>query len=304
MSLNKGPFFVGVDGGGSKCRAIVTDANNNVLGRGIAGPANIHQNWDQAINAIHDAVDFACAEAELSDQSQLIVGMGLAGMNMPRAAEQMKSWVHPWLHMFVTTDLHIACLAAHDDQNGAVIVLGTGSCAFSLKDGRQQSWGGYGFPFGDQASGAWFGMRAIQQVLLALDGLAPSGELVARVQHKLGVHSATELADLMGAARQSHVALLAPLVFDAADHGDVQALALLDEAQDYVKRLLAILEKNNACSVALVGSVAERLRNYLSIDLQRKLHKSKLAPEFGALSYAHACIDELPQLPRSGFAGN
>ena len=45
-------IFLGIDGGGSKCKAIVMSGDNKILGTGIAGPANPLHGYEQAINSI------------------------------------------------------------------------------------------------------------------------------------------------------------------------------------------------------------------------------------------------------------
>ncbi|MDE3240946.1 MAG: ATPase, partial [Paracoccaceae bacterium] len=41
-------LFLGIDGGGTGCRAAVADARGRILGRGKAGPANIVTDPDGA----------------------------------------------------------------------------------------------------------------------------------------------------------------------------------------------------------------------------------------------------------------
>ena len=44
-----GPLFVGVDGGGTGCRARIEDAEGCLLGTGIAGPAALRIGVDRAL---------------------------------------------------------------------------------------------------------------------------------------------------------------------------------------------------------------------------------------------------------------
>ena len=44
-----GPLFVGVDGGGTGCRARIEDAEGRLLGTGIAGPAALRIGIDRAL---------------------------------------------------------------------------------------------------------------------------------------------------------------------------------------------------------------------------------------------------------------
>ena len=71
---------------------------------------------------------------------ETIAGVGLAGVNVPRFMKLMQAWDHPFGEMHLTTDIHIACLAAHGGENGAVIVAGTGSVGYMSVDSTTRSF--------------------------------------------------------------------------------------------------------------------------------------------------------------------
>ena len=172
--INQPALYMGIDGGGSKCKACIVDVNNKVLGTGIAGPANAFIDQQQSIHSIINSAKLALVDANLaeSDITRLTAGIGLAGVNLPSIYEEMSKWKHPFAKMFLTTDLHIACLGAHQGKDGAIIISGTGSCGYSFVDGKQVIIGGHGFPHGDKGSGAWLGLKGVKTVLLSLEGMA------------------------------------------------------------------------------------------------------------------------------------
>ena len=55
-----GPFFVGVDGGGTGCRARIEDAAGRVLGSGIAGPAALRFGIENALGEVQNACSCRC----------------------------------------------------------------------------------------------------------------------------------------------------------------------------------------------------------------------------------------------------
>ena len=74
-------LVLGVDGGGTKTRAIITDAHERVLGEGVAGPSNpLRVGIGNAAAAIRDAVDKACAEARVQRADVVAAEVGLAGV--------------------------------------------------------------------------------------------------------------------------------------------------------------------------------------------------------------------------------
>ena len=48
-------LFLGVDGGGTRCRARLADAAGHILGEGTAGPANIRLGIEAAFASVIDA---------------------------------------------------------------------------------------------------------------------------------------------------------------------------------------------------------------------------------------------------------
>ncbi len=85
MSISSGqqaPLFLGIDGGGSKCRVVLVTADNRLLGEGLGGPANPLRGMSVATESILTATTpgFTGRRFDLPDAiSQLIVGAGLAG---------------------------------------------------------------------------------------------------------------------------------------------------------------------------------------------------------------------------------
>jgi len=58
-----GPLFVGVDGGGTGCRARIEDADGCLLGTGIAGPAALRLGVERALVEVEKACRAALEEA-------------------------------------------------------------------------------------------------------------------------------------------------------------------------------------------------------------------------------------------------
>src|SRR4051794_37725641 len=77
-----GPLFVGVDGGGTGCRARIENAEGCLLGTGIAGPAALRIGIDSALVEVEKACRAALEEARLGSNSlsSMHAGIGLAGV--------------------------------------------------------------------------------------------------------------------------------------------------------------------------------------------------------------------------------
>src|ERR1041384_5302193 len=92
------PLFVGVDGGGTGCRARIESANGDLLGTGIAGPAALRLGIDRAVNEVEKACRAALDEAGLSLDAlkSAHAAMGLAGVGRKGALEELEQRPHPF----------------------------------------------------------------------------------------------------------------------------------------------------------------------------------------------------------------
>lgn len=287
-SRRDAPLFLGVDGGATKCRAVVTDAHGVVLGRGGSGPANAFQSFEQCIRSVADAAAKALADAQLGWEASrgLHACLGLAGVNLPIVHARVMQWSHPFADLVVATDLRVACIGAHRGEDGAVVIAGTGSCGYAIVDGRETFVGGHGFPPGDQGSGAWFGLEAVRHVLLAIDDLAEPTELTERVLAALQARDAPSLIEQLGEHAAAEYARLAPLVFAAADEGDEVATRIVRAGADYIGELARRLWAAKPPRLSLIGGLSEPLRRWLAADVVAMLSPALDPPELGSVRLA------------------
>jgi glucosamine kinase len=281
-------IFIGIDGGGSKCKAIVMSSDHEILGTGIAGPANPLHGYEQAINSIVESAKLALQDAgiDASEMASIVAGVGLAGVNLPVLFEQISNWQHPFKKMYLATDLLIACLGAHDGKDGAVMITGTGSCGFSYVDGHPYIVGAHGFPHGDKGSGAWFGLQAAKQSLLSLDGLIPHSSINNKVLTLLNVKNDVELVEAIAGKPAAFYARMANLVFDSAEEGDKLALEIVNEGAGYISHVAKQLLKKNPPEIALIGGLTPRIKHWLDVDIQEKLIEPIHPPEVGSVIFA------------------
>src|SRR5919112_4015887 len=125
-------LFLGIDGGGTKCRARLRDAQGTPLGEGTGGPSNFRLDPDLVWNSILTACREALAQAGLheSDLKRIHAGMGAAGAGQASAVERLLSRPHPFASFAIDTDAHTAWLGAFGGGDGAILILGTGSCGY------------------------------------------------------------------------------------------------------------------------------------------------------------------------------
>lgn len=285
-SLSSG-LLLGIDGGGSKCCAVIADAQGEILGRGMGGSANAYQNLLQTQESIIAATRMALQDAGLPVEalSQLTAGIGLAGVNVPSVFAAMQAWLHPFKKIHLTTDLHIACLGAHQGAEGAVIIAGTGSCGYSFVAGRAQVLGGHGFLLGDNGSGGWMGLTAVKAVLLAVDDLGPQTLLRQMLCEELAVDEAM-LVDKLTSASSGDYAKLSRLVFLAAQRQDAVAVGIIREGAAYIDSLAEKLWQAGPGRISLIGGLANYIAPWLTPSVVARLSPPLAQPEVGAVLFA------------------
>lgn len=266
------PIFLGIDGGGTKCRARLRNADGALLGEGSGGPSNIRLDPDLVWNSILTACREALSQAGLqeSDLNQVHAGMGAAGAGQASAVERLLSRPHPFASFAIDTDAHTAWLGAFNGGDGAILILGTGSCGYGGAGGQCRYVGGWGFEISDEASGAAIGRELLRRSVWAHDGRAPSTPLSEALLAEFD-NDLEALVDWVGKARPSDYAHYAPLVLEHANRRDALGMALIEEAAEGAGRIATRLLELGAPSLCLFGGLAEPLRPWLPPPVQQTI---------------------------------
>ena len=260
-------LFLGIDGGGTGCRARLADAQGRVLGEGRAGPASVRLGIDVAWRAVMAAADEALRMSGINPTDHMIFACaGLAGISRAGAQATLEKKPHPFARVLFTSDSHIACLGAHDGGDGGIVIAGTGSIAFSIINHRETRIGGYGIPVSDEGSGAAIGTAAVRSLLRAQDGRLPATALTHALLQKMGGSTAGIIAWMDGASATDY-ATLAPLALDYAKSGDTVARDIAMQAGRDIGALITALSHaslpETRMRIALLGGLSARLAPWL-----------------------------------------
>ena len=258
-------LYLGIDGGGTRCRARIADATGRELGEGVAGSANTRLGLANAFAEIEAATRQALNSAGLAPEAihTLHAGLGLAGLNMDSEMAKARDYPHPFASLALASDAYIACLGAHGGRDGAILILGTGSCGCVILGKRSFTLGGWGFMLSDQGSGAALGYAALRQTLLAVEGIIPATALSRALMAKF-MDSPQQAVLWADQAAPRDYAALAPIVFEHAAERDPLALDLVRKSANDAALFIQAMRARGAPRVILLGGIAEPLRPYLS----------------------------------------
>ena len=100
------PLYVGIDGGGTSCRARIQNDQGQVLGEAKAGSANVFLGVDVAMASVIQSVTGAAAQAGLSeaDFSRMYLGLALAGAENQNAWQRFMKLPNPFAQVVLNTD--------------------------------------------------------------------------------------------------------------------------------------------------------------------------------------------------------
>ena len=259
---------LGIDGGGSGCRARATDRQGRLLGEGQAGPANILTDPDGAVSNIRSAADQALGGL---DPRNCMAVLGLAGANIAADPDQLAAHL-PFGRCRILWDGETALTGAFRGGDGIAAIIGTGSVYASQRGGKVQLVGGWGHVLGDEGSGYWLARRFLSEALHAMDGARDVAEAEAALLRDLGgTRGAVAFAS---DASPAQLAAIAPRVLAAAPE------PLLAEADDWVLRMLTLL--GDDLPVAFLGGLGPHYATRLGGRLGARL----VAPQGSALDGA------------------
>jgi len=264
--------LLGVDGGGTRCRARLCAASGARLADAVTGPANIRLGFKTAMIAVMSATEECLDQAGLSkrDLNRITACLALAGASEPTQLALAKRHKYPFAHTTLVTDAQAACVGAHRGADGGVIIVGTGSIGWGELKGRQHRVGGWGLPISDEGSGAWIGCEALRHVLWAHDGRVPwTGLLDDLFNHfRRDPHAIVRWATR---ASPRDYGSFAPLVVSHASKQDPAAIDLMRRAAGHIDALAARLLSAGVRPLAMVGGLADAMAQWLSPDTRLHL---------------------------------
>ncbi|WP_342120326.1 BadF/BadG/BcrA/BcrD ATPase family protein [Pseudoduganella sp. OTU4001] len=265
-------FLIGVDGGGSGTRVRLARADGQLLGEGQAGPSGLLHGIKNAWAAVEEAIGRAFEAAGLAPAPRAViaVGLGLAGVHNKQWAANFVAANPGYAAVALETDAFTTVLGAHEGQPGAIIALGTGSVGEILHaDGTRHEVGGWGFPAGDEASGAWIGLKAINHIQQVLDARMPGSAFADAVIEACGGNR-DRIQVWLANASQTNYAQLARLVLQHAGSNAV-AHGILSEAGQQVALIAHGLDPSGTLPIALCGGLGEPMRAYLPPALLQRI---------------------------------
>lgn len=275
--------FIGIDGGGTRTRGVVTDAEGRELARVEGGPGLVRSTDPAAgASALADLTERLLRAAGLAPPATAIccalAGAGRAEDQMTIAAALQREAITERIR--VVTDAEAAFHDAFGEGPGILLIAGTGSIALGRNRGEIERTGGWGTLLGDEGSGYAIGLAALRAAVHAADRRGPETSLLPIILEHLELASPNQLIHWTNVAAKRDIAALAPLVLGAAEEGDFPSIEIVEcAARDLSFHVAAIQDRlgpwDDHPKLALTGGLIEPggpMRELFSQALQEYYH--------------------------------
>jgi N-acetylglucosamine kinase-like BadF-type ATPase len=228
-------YFLGVDLGGTKSHALISDESGRALGLGICGPGN-HESvgYEEMAHVLAEVTNQALTGAGIERKDLCAAGFGIAGYDWDSELQAMQASIDPLglnCPQALVNDALIGLVAGAEDGWGIAVVAGTGCNCWGWDDqhrtGRVTGHGP------DMAEGAGAGdlvAMAVQAVSLAWSRRGKATALSQAMIERVGARDLDDLIEGLCTFRYFVDAPFAPRIFELAEAGDEVANDLIRQA--------------------------------------------------------------------------
>jgi N-acetylglucosamine kinase-like BadF-type ATPase len=295
-------YLIGMDGGGTKTKCVLTDLNLNPIYETTGSASNFLVIGTETVSeTILNLIEESASSQKIPLEDIEAVVLGTTGGGRRNDAELLEQKIFedakqksiPINKFRVESDARIALEGAFSGKAGSILIAGTGSIMFGKDEaGEIHRVGGFGRYIGDEGSGYRIGRKGLNAAARFLDGRAKSTRIVDLLDQEFSISSSEQLITEVY-RNNFNIASVAPLVFDAAESGDKTAQRILeDEADELLLHISAMKIKLNVdiLKVSLIGSILTTA-NYFSYLFNEKvvrrhndvkIMEAEHSPEYGA----------------------
>jgi N-acetylmuramic acid 6-phosphate etherase len=305
--MNSREKILGVEGGGTKTAWVIVNRDGNelqILDQGTLPPSNFRLATSERLRAI-----FGELPKEIDRGGVFLAGCGTEEDR--QSLLRLCAGIWPGAKIVTGSDRESGLAAALGHADGIVVNAGSGSSVTGRRDQRVENAGGWGHILGDAGGGYFLSLQALRLILREYDLHRGEVQFTTKILRALSLNNLDELVRWAQTADKMELAMLTPVVFEAAATGDARVMEIIEEGArvlcEYTEAVASRLHLL-APKVMLLGGLFHRDSIYTHA-FRRKLKKNlpdarvataERAPEFGA-AWLAAEMDEWPNV-RSNLA--
>src|SRR5438552_482460 len=288
-TMNGGEKILCVEGGGTKTAWVLVERAGNelcVLDHGKLPPAKLRLATPGELRAI-----FSDLPKEITSAGIFLAGCGTEEDRQSLTRLCAEIW--PQAKIMVGSDRDSGLAAALGHGDGIVVNAGSGSSITGRRDKRIEYAGGWGHILGDAGGGYFLSIQALRLDLREYDLHRGAVQVTTKILRAVSLNNLDELVRWAQIADKMEIAMLTPVVFEAAASGDSRVMEIIEEgARVLCEYTEAVATRLHALApkVVLLGGLFQRDSIY-NHAFRRRLKKtlpdtrvanSERGPEFGA----------------------
>jgi N-acetylmuramic acid 6-phosphate etherase len=298
--VNSGTRILGVEGGGTKTAWALVEREGNefrILNQGKLPASNFRLATPDRLRAI-----FSELPKEIDRVGVFLAGCGTAEDR--ESLSRLCAQIWPQAKIVTGSDRDSGLAAALGRGEGIVVNAGSGSSVTGRRGDRIENAGGWGHILGDAGGGYFLSIQALRLILREYDLHRGELQFAAKILHSLALNNLDELVRWAQTADKMEIAMLTPVVFEAAANGDARIMEIIEEGArvlcEYTEAVASRLHLL-APKIVLLGGLFHRDSIYTH-TFRRRLKKNlpdarvataERAPELGAAWLAAEMSDHV-----------
>ncbi len=295
-------YLLGIDGGGTKTDFVITDTEFQVIKElRMTGCNPMDIGIDSSKELLKKGI---CEVCENIPFSKVVMFAGIAGGSSGNMKMELESFFETFgLKAFQNgSDTQNIVSAGIQDEDGVILILGTGHCAIAQHNGVQERVAGWGYLFDDGGSGYNIARDALAAGFRCMDG---SGEYTLFADYALKQYGNPQaLLGALYAGGKKLIASFCPMVFECAKEHDSVCMDIIKRNMEYAAgtiRTAAGKVGGGSVRVVAAGGLSrlplamKYLTEALSDDERYDLSILEELPVKGALIYAKKIADHLKE---------
>jgi N-acetylmuramic acid 6-phosphate etherase len=297
--VNPGEKILGVEGGGTKTAWVVVERDGDevrILDQGKLPPSNFRLVTLDRLRSILSELP-----KQIDRAGVFLAGCGLEDRPI---LSNLCAEIWPTAKIITGNDRDSGLAAALGSGEGIVVNAGSGSSVTGRRGDRIERAGGWGHILGDAGGGYFLSIQALRLILREYDLRRGEVQFTAKILHALSLNNLDELVRWAQTADKMEIALLTPVVFEAAASGDARVMEIIESGaqvlSEYTEAVASRLHLL-APKVVLMGGLFHRDSIYTHA-FRRRLKKNlpdarvstaERSPELGAAWLAAECGDHV-----------
>lgn len=288
-------YIIGIDGGGTKTLGVLWDEKGREIKRIQKGFCNFNVDLKKSKENLESTIEGLINIK--NETPTIVIGVsGFSGLKNPSDYEnELKIKYNT--NVVLRDDGYLALNSVNNKNNLSVVLVisGTGSIVYGLKDDKYYRYGGHGHLLGDEGSSYNVAINAFKYVTNDFDNNTLS-DFSKKFMKKTNIEKTEDIKQLVYHNSKNLIASHSKIVDELARENDSVAISIITKAaNDLANQIIKILNKmneNEKFILALRGGMLtnsdlfkESLLNYLKDNNKEFIIDTKNnEPVYGALN--------------------